>query len=71
MLTSFNNSSFINPTKLFILIISTPVLLKGGPPHCHQPKPLRYPHTEIFTFLQLFMRIQLIFSFWGTINFLS
>ncbi|PEQ60962.1 hypothetical protein CN470_16325 [Bacillus cereus] len=29
------------------------------------------PHNEIFTFLQLFMRIQLIFSFWGKINFLS
>ncbi|QWH61913.1 hypothetical protein EXW39_17830 [Bacillus mycoides] len=43
----------------------------GVTPHCHQPKLLRYPHTEIFTFLQLFMRIQLIFSFWGTINFLS
>jgi len=31
------------------------------PPHAHQAKILRHLHYEKFTFLQLFMRIWLIF----------
>ncbi|PEB80488.1 hypothetical protein COM95_16080 [Bacillus cereus] len=34
-------------------------------PHAHQAKILRHPHNENFTFLQLFMKIPLIFSFLG------
>ncbi|PKJ52501.1 hypothetical protein CWE34_27590 [Bacillus sp. SN10] len=42
-----------------------------GTPHAHQAKLLRYPHNEIFTFLQLFMRIQLVFFVLGTNQFLK
>ncbi|PFZ07412.1 hypothetical protein COL63_26435 [Bacillus pseudomycoides] len=33
----------------------------GATPHTHQAKILKYPQTENFIFLQLFMRIQLTF----------
>ncbi|PEE02876.1 hypothetical protein CN632_19755 [Bacillus pseudomycoides] len=40
-------------------------------PHAHQAKILRNPHNENFTFLQLFMRIRLIFSILGNNQFLK
>lgn len=43
----------------------------GGTIHAHQAKILRHSHNENFTFLQLFMRIQLIFFVFGNNQFLK
>ncbi|PFD96931.1 hypothetical protein COE15_08720 [Bacillus cereus] len=40
-------------------------------PHAHQAKILRHPHNENFAFLQLFMRIRLIFFVSGNNQFLK
>ncbi|PEF71855.1 hypothetical protein CON94_29650 [Bacillus pseudomycoides] len=37
-------------------------------PHAHQAKILRHPHNENFTFLQLFMKIPLVFFIFGVLN---
>ncbi len=47
------------------------ISLHWGIPHAHQPNILKYPLNENFISLQLFMRIQLIFLFWETTNFLT
>ncbi|KAB2447661.1 hypothetical protein CN479_25575 [Bacillus thuringiensis] len=37
-------------------------------PHAHQAKILRHPHNENFTFLQLFMKILLVFFIFGVLD---
>ncbi|PEE14815.1 hypothetical protein CON53_27950 [Bacillus cereus] len=37
-------------------------------PHAHQAKILRHPHNENFTFLQLFMKIPLVFFIFGVLD---
>ncbi|PGC42774.1 hypothetical protein COM24_33860 [Bacillus toyonensis] len=41
---------------------------KGVAPHAHQAKILRHPHNENFTFLQLFMKILLVFFIFGVLD---
>lgn len=40
----------------------------GVATHAHQAKILRHPHNENFTFLQLFMKIPLVFFIFGVLN---
>ncbi|PGW03172.1 hypothetical protein COD90_29675 [Bacillus cereus] len=60
MLFIFNN---------FYTCVAVP--LTGVQPHRYQAKILKYPQNENFMLPQLFMRIHLIFLFWGTMNFLA
>ncbi|OTX69195.1 hypothetical protein BK719_14900 [Bacillus thuringiensis serovar novosibirsk] len=43
-------------------------ILLGVAPHAHQAKILRHPHNENFTFLQLFMKILLVFCIFGVLD---
>ncbi|PGZ95829.1 hypothetical protein COE63_27555 [Bacillus wiedmannii] len=44
------------------------IFILGVSPHAHQAKILRHPHNENFTFLQLFMKIPLVFFIFGVLD---
>ncbi|PHA36343.1 hypothetical protein COE69_05780 [Bacillus wiedmannii] len=55
---------YISKSLLLLLLL----LLLLIHPHAHQAKILRHPHNENFTFLQLFMKIPLVFFIFGVLD---